>query len=219
MAGTGGPGARCRERVTRTARTHGRNWCAISGRICAGSGPSPFDDADAGLSARWQEHPSFPQTITVPFPPESAASGIGDTGFHPVIWYHREITQEQLAEAGFRPGTRLMLRFGAVDYRCSVWLDGQLLGRHEGGHTPFGFDATDALGGAESHTLVVRAEDDPHDLSQPRGKQDWQLEPHDIWYRRTSGIWQPVWLEAVPDLSIEQLTWRPDAAAESCGCR
>jgi beta-galactosidase/beta-glucuronidase len=171
-----------------------------------------FDDADEGVSARWQTHPSFPEAITVPFPPESAASGIGDTGFHPVVWYHREISRAQLENAGFGAGTRLMLRFGAVDYRCSVWLDGQLLGRHEGGHTPFGFDATDALGPAESHTLVVRAEDDPHDLSQPRGKQDWQREPHDIWYHRTTGIWQPVWLEAVPELSIQHLAWRTDAA-------
>ena len=58
--------------------------------------------------------------------------------------------------------------------------------------------------------LVVRAEDDPHDLTQPRGKQDWEPEPHGIWYHRTTGIWQPVWLEPVADVHIEELRWSPD---------
>jgi hypothetical protein len=87
---------------------------------------------------------------------------------------------------------------GAVDYSARVWVNGKLAATHEGGHTPFFADITDML--RRRQAGVVRAEDDPHDLTKPRGKQDWQLEPHSIWYPRTTGIWQTVWLERVPHL-------------------
>jgi beta-galactosidase/beta-glucuronidase len=106
-----------------------------------------------------------------------------------------------------------VLRFGAVDHGALVWLDGALLGTHEGGQTPFSFDVTAALragGDEDEHVLVVRAHDDPRDLTQPRGKQDWQDSPHEIWYHRTSGIWQPVWCEVLPPLAVENLAWSPD---------
>src|SRR5690606_14994476 len=98
---------------------------------------------------------------------------------------------------------------GAVDYRADVWVSGRHAARHEGGHTPFSADVTDAADGFE---LVVRVEDDPHDLAQPRGKQDWSEHPHAVWYHRTSGIWQPVWLESVPTQHLAHLAWRPDIA-------
>ncbi|HEY4267193.1 MAG TPA: glycoside hydrolase family 2 TIM barrel-domain containing protein [Galbitalea sp.] len=178
------------------------------------SGPWNFahDDDDLGVDAGWPADPRFDRTITVPFPPESRASGIGDRGFHPVVWYHREVTPAELAAA--RQGDdspRILLHFGAVDYRAQVWLDGMFLGGHEGGHTPFSFDITNLVAdGSDSHSLVVRAEDDPLDVAQPRGKQDWHPEPHDIWYDRTTGIWQTVWLEGVPDEHIAQLQWTTD---------
>ena len=167
------------------------------------------DDDAVGLAERWYETGGFDRRIIVPFPPESRASGIHDTGYHPVVWYSREIDSRDLDRAGLgSQGTRVALRFGAVDYRCSVWIDGRLLGEHEGGHTPFSFDLTDALDPArDTHLLVVRAEDDPFDVEQPRGKQDWELDPHSVWYHRTTGIWQPVWLEAVPESSITSLRW------------
>lgn len=176
-----------------------------------------FDDGDAGLAARWQLDPRFDRTIAVPFPPESPASGIHDTARHTIAWYHRELTAADLESAGYT-GIRdkLMLHFGAVDYRCKVWLNGIFLGDHEGGHTPFCFDVTYALDpDLVTQSLVLRAEDDPLDVSKPRGKQDWQSDPHSIWYHRTTGIWQPVWLEAVADLSIESVHWAPDLPA-SC---
>ncbi len=187
------------------------------------SGPWGFDhdDADVGLAEHWNLVHEAAATITVPFPPESAASGIGATGFHPVVWYRRELTTAEFAAAGLgdgpgAQGDRLLIHFGAVDYRASVWLNGSLLGHHEGGHVPFSFDATDSIDPARpTQTLVVRAEDDPHDIGQPRGKQDWQEHPHVIWYHRTTGIWQPVWLEAVPRLSIEHLGWVPDVPGGS----
>ena len=104
----------------------------------------------------------------------------------------------------------MLLHLGAVDYRASVWLDGALLGTHEGGHTPFSFDITEHVAEGDAWTLVVRAEDDPLDVGQPRGKQDWLPDPHVIWYHRTTGIWQPVWLEAVPALAVRTLHWTPD---------
>lgn len=163
-----------------------------------------------GDDEAWRDGFPDAREIVVPFPPESVASGIDEPGYHPVVWYARTITRAELDAAGHGAATpRLVLHFGAVDHRARVWIDGQFIGAHEGGHTPFSFDVTEALGTDPDavHTLVVRAEDDPHDLTQPRGKQDWHEDPHAIWYRRTTGIWQPVWLEAVPAVSIEYLRW------------
>ncbi len=176
-----------------------------------------FDDADDGLAGGWQREPDFSDTIVVPFPPESSASGIHDTGHHTIAWYHREVDADDLAAAGYgEAGARLMVRFGAVDYRCHVWLNGVFLGSHEGGHTPFAVEATHAIDLArETQSLVVRTQDDPLDVAKPRGKQDWLRDPHSIWYHRTSGIWQPVWLECVPALSIEAVHWVSDLPA-SC---
>ncbi|NAZ87369.1 glycoside hydrolase family 2 protein [Kineococcus indalonis] len=182
-----------------------------------------LDDERRGLGARWQhladpgERSVFDRDVVVPYPPESPASGVGETGPHPVVWYRRTL---RLADVdgweAVREGHRVVLRFGAVDHAAQVWLDGALLGGHEGGQTPWHVDLTDVLDPADpgaEHVLVVRAEDDPRDVTQPRGKQDWQDEPHDIWYFRTTGIWQPVWCEVVPPLAVEHLTWTPDVPA------
>jgi hypothetical protein len=80
---------------------------------------------------------------------------------------------------------------------------------HEGGYTPFSVDITDRVRGLERVSLVVRAQDDPADLAKPRGKQDWQRTPHSIWYPRTTGIWQTVWMERVPDTHIQRVCWTP----------
>ena len=175
------------------------------------SGPWEFDhdDADQGRDLGWASGHSFARTIIVPFPPESSASGIGDTGYHRVLWYRRTVTASEIAAAGHVPGRTLLLHFGAVDYRSDVWVNGDHLIRHDGGHTPFAAAVPDA---GEGFELVVRVEDDPHDLGQPRGKQDWAERRHVVWYDRTSGIWQPVWLESVPRTHITHLNWRPDVA-------
>ncbi len=78
---------------------------------------------------------------------------------------------------------------------------------HEGGYTPFSVDLTERVRGHGEVALVVRAFDDPCDLAKPRGKQDWQRDPHSIWYPRTSGIWQTVWTEIVPETRIQSLRW------------
>jgi beta-galactosidase/beta-glucuronidase len=172
------------------------------------------DDDRRGLAARWYDPASaeaFGQTIEVPYPPESPASGVGARGFHPVVWYRRVIPHDVLARDGGNAG-RVLVHFGAVDHSAHVWFDGQLVAEHVGGQTPFTADITDALAsgrdqGPEEHVLVVRAEDDPHALHQPRGKQDWREKPHGIWYERTTGIWQSVWLEIVPRHAVADVAW------------
>ncbi|HXW09497.1 MAG TPA: glycoside hydrolase family 2 TIM barrel-domain containing protein [Steroidobacteraceae bacterium] len=143
------------------------------------------------------------ERIRVPFSPETAASGVDRTEYLPRCWYRTTIT----------PPTSqgpLHIHFGAVDYHATVWLDGELRGRHEGGYTPFTIDATPAARASAGQPIeiVVRVDDDPHDLSKPRGKQDWQPDPHSIWYHRTTGIWQSVWLEPLPPTWIAALRWR-----------
>jgi beta-galactosidase/beta-glucuronidase len=170
-----------------------------------------YDDDDQGLGSGWHENEGpFDRDIVVPFPPESKLSGIHDHGFHPVVWYRRTFPTDVSGS------NRLLLHFGAVDYRAKVWINGSYVGEHEGGHTPFAFDITDQLVAEKSdQVVVVRAEDSPTDPAQPRGKQDWRVEPRGIWYHRTTGIWQPVWTEQVPAVHLTELQWTPDLAAGS----
>lgn len=172
-----------------------------------------FDDADEGLDQGWVHDPdAFSRSIVVPFPPESKASGVGETGLHRVLWYRRTVTAQEIVATGHQQGGRLVLHFGAVDYRADVWVAGVHVARHEGGHTPFSAGVP-YTGGDVS--VVVRAEDDAADLAQPRGKQDWAPEPHVVWYERTSGIWQTVWMESVPRQHVVRLSWRPSVAEAS----
>ena len=150
--------------------------------------------------------------IRVPFAPETPASGIGNTGFYRWCWYRRRFTVPVL-EAGHR----LMLRFGAVDYSATVWVNGVWAGRHEGGYTPFSVEIPRSRDTSDICDVIVRVDDDPHDLSKPRGKQDWQLEPHSIWYPRTTGIWQTVWLEVVPTTALARIAFTPNLARWEIG--
>ena len=149
--------------------------------------------------------------IQVPFPPESPNSGIGDRGFHTACWYQRDF---QLAPTD----GHTLLHFGAIDYQARVWVNRQLVAEHEGGHTPFTADISSALRADGVQTVTVYVEDDPHDLAKPRGKQDWLLEPHSIWYPRTTGIWQSVWLEQVASTYIHSLRWTPIFETYEIGC-
>jgi beta-galactosidase/beta-glucuronidase len=166
-------------------------------------------DADA----IWRTPPDvkWTDTIEVPFAPETRASGLGNTGFFRACWYRRVCSLPSPA-----PGHSWLLHFGAVDYSATVWVNGVCMGSHEGGYTPFSFDIT-AFAGEQPCDIVVRAEDDPQDLAKPRGKQDWQLEPHSIWYPRTSGIWQTVWIEQVPATRIAHVAFTPNLARWEVG--
>ena len=143
--------------------------------------------------------------IVVPFSPETAASGVNNRGFFRTVWYRRVFTRPN-----FDPAHRVFLHFGAVDHCATVWVNGTEVASHRGGYTPFRADITDALTAGDLQELIVKADDDPSDLAKPRGKQDWKLLPHSIWYPRTTGIWQTVWLEVVPATFLDVLRWSSD---------
>ncbi|WP_309120202.1 sugar-binding domain-containing protein [Paenibacillus sp.] len=164
-----------------------------------------FDDARRGETERWyMSEVPFDRQIQVPFCFESKLSGIGDTSIHDVVWYRRTF-----ALAPFFRGKRTLLHFGAVDYRASVWVNGIFVGSHEGGHTPFTLDITHTIQD-EDNVLTVRAEDDHLDTSLPRGKQYWKEKSESIFYTRTTGIWQSVWLEPVSTISLQKVMCTPD---------
>jgi hypothetical protein len=141
--------------------------------------------------------------ILVPFPVESALSGVKQP-LTPEqrLWYRRTFTAPSLK------GKRLLLHFGAVDWRAEVWVNGKAIGKHEGGYDPFTFDITAALRGKGAEEIVVAVWDPSDSGPQPRGKQ--VLNPNSIWYTAVSGIWQTVWLEPVPEKSISELSMIPD---------
>ncbi len=174
-----------------------------------------FDDANVGLSAKWQKgETALDRRIQVPFAFESKLSGIGETGFHDVVWYRKRWKTPAAFE-----GKRVLLHFGAVDYEASVWVNGELVATHIGGHTPFKADVTDALAANGDNVIVVRAEDRGKDLFQPRGKQFWEEKSRAIWYTRTTGIWQTVWAEAVHPIYLEKVKYVPDIDANEIRIR
>ncbi len=169
-----------------------------------GSWEFDFDDANAGLNEDWASSArKFSRNITVPFCFESKSSGIGDTTFHPWVWYRRSLTIPDAWK-----GRHILLHFGAVDYRAMVWVNGRLAGTHEGGNVPFVFDVTPLLK-AGANVVTVRAEDPPTDRSIPRGKQYWEPKSRGIFYTRTSGIWQTVWMEPVSETHLERVRITP----------
>ena len=184
-------------------------WQSLNGRW-----RFAFDDADMGLTAQWQSVSvqtlgatgggPFDREIMVPFAYQAPLSGIGDRSFHDVCWYARSFDAPRVAGA-----EGLLLHFGAVDYRARVWVNGQLVSKHEGGHTPFSADISGVVR-AHDNVLVVRVEDPSEDLTIPRGKQYWKEKSEHIFYTRTTGIWQTVWLEPVPAARIDTLRLTPD---------
>lgn len=147
--------------------------------------------------------------ILVPYPIESALSGVKkQVGPDNALWYRRTFTLPALQE-----GQRLLLNFGAVDWECTVWVNETKLGTHKGGYDPFQFDITAALKpDQEQQVIVVRVWDPTDQGFQPRGKQ--VREPGGIWYTPVTGIWQTVWLEAVPEVYIRSLRIVPDVDNE-----
>lgn len=166
-----------------------------------------YDDHDQGLKDRWYQAHNFDRSITVPFAYQTRLSGIHDTDFHDIIWYERTFTLPQ-AWAGHR----LILHFGAVDYRAQVWVNGACVAIHEGGHVPFAVDITHAITTGDNR-ITLRVEDSTKDLEQPRGKQYWERESASIFYTRTTGIWQTVWLEPVSDVYLDHFKLTPDIDA------
>ncbi|MFO8144055.1 MAG: glycoside hydrolase family 2 TIM barrel-domain containing protein [Dehalococcoidales bacterium] len=146
----------------------------------------------------------FDGEILVPFAVESSLSGVHKrVGADEVIWYKCEFEVPR----GWN-SEKLLLHFGAVDWRTDVWVNGIKIGHHEGGYTPFSFDIAPFLEGKGKQILLVRVWDPTDEGPQPRGKQ--VNEPHSIWYTPVTGIWQTVWLEPVNRKHIEGLKTVPD---------
>ncbi|MDQ0257244.1 beta-galactosidase/beta-glucuronidase [Evansella vedderi] len=165
-----------------------------------------YDDENKGLTDKWFEgnNHTFSKEITVPFSYQSELSGIGETEFHDLVWYKKTFTVPEKWN-----NQRVLLHFGAVDYGAWVYVNGKFVTFHEGGHVPFHAEITNVLQEGENE-IVVRVEDASKDLDQPRGKQYWEEKSEGIFYLRTTGIWQTVWLEAVPVTYLEKVKMTPD---------
>lgn len=152
------------------------------------------------LNGQWDfgmgSKPTYDQKILVPFPVESYLSGVMKlVGKNDQLWYRRTFIRPK--------GDRVLLHFGASDFVTQVDVNGHPVGHHSGGYDPFTFDVTDALTSSGSQELSIRVTDPTDSSTQPRGKQ--VSKPGGIFYTSTSGLWQTVWLEAVPHSSIENL--------------
>jgi len=151
-----------------------------------------LDPGRSGRARGLPERDTLSGSIVVPFCPESVLSGVGITDFLPAVWYRRTLTPPAAWS-----GQRVLLHFGAVDYWAEVWVNGRSAGTHRGGYSPFTLEITDWLRDGEN-VITVCAEDDTRSPLQPRGKQSETYASQGCDYTRTTGIWQTVWLEAVP---------------------
>lgn len=164
-------------------------------------------EMDFGVSGREREvfkKERLEGSITVPFCPESSLSGIGYTDFIPAVWYSRTIEVAEQHLAG-----RVLLHFGAVDYEAILYVNGVEAGSHKGGFASFFFDIRDFLKKGENR-LTLYAMDDVRSPMQARGKQCEKFASYACDYTRTTGIWQTVWLEYLPDSYIEKVKYYPD---------
>jgi hypothetical protein len=149
----------------------------------------------------------FSDQILVPYPLESALSGAKKPLLPSQnLWYKR-----MFARPALEPGNKVLLHFGAVDYEATVWVNGIKVGSHEGGYTAFTFDITSALK-LDSNELVIKVYDPTDQGVGPHGKQ--VLNPQNIYYTASSGIWQTIWMEVVPEVHIEDIQLTPDVDQE-----
>lgn len=173
------------------------------------------DESDDTLPTDWNKN-----GIVVPFPIESALSGVQKPlAPNQTLWYRRTFNAADVLGPDFAPSltnpdaTRLNLNFGAVDYHATIYLNGHKVGDHQGGYAPFVFTLNRHLNPADPQELIVRVTDPTDTSHQPRGKQT--LNPHGIWYTAVTGIWQTVWLEAVPDDFLVEPKYTVDLATGS----
>jgi beta-galactosidase/beta-glucuronidase len=177
-----------------------RTWLNLNGRW-----NFAIEPGFSGKEKDWPKDGSrLEKKIIVPFCPESKLSGIGYTDFMKEVCYHRKFTIPDRWH-----GKRVFLHFGAVDYDCRAWVNGTAVGRHYGGSSSFCFEITDALRNGENDLFVCALDDVRSDV-QPSGKQSRRRESYGVFYTRTTGIWQTVWLEARPQTFIESVRIVPD---------
>lgn len=162
-----------------------------------------FDDKNIGVKEKWfSNEKNLEKKIQVPFAYQTKNSGINEQGFHDIVWYKKCVELSDLWK-----NKRIILHFGAVDYRCEVYINEKFVGKHEGGHTSFSIDITEALNW-KKEIITLRVEDPSEDETIPRGKQYWLEKSESIWYTRTTGIWQTVWIEAIDEIAINSVKYK-----------
>ena len=175
-------------------------WLNLNGRW-----QFEIDTGNSGLKRGLKDR-ELTGEITVPFCPESKLSGVQEVDYLNAVWYRREV--EIPADWA---GQRVFLHFGAADFDTTCWVNDQEIGRHRGGWVSFSFDISTAVKVGESATIVVRCRDKTRG-NQPRGKQSPEYGSYGCHYTRTTGIWQTVWMEAVPQTFMKRPHIVPDLA-------
>ena len=175
-----------------------------------------IDHSLTGKERGLQNADHLKNEITVPFCPESDLSGIGFKDFMHCVWYRKEVILSDEWQAAVAAGERVILHFGAVDYKATVYINGKEAVVHKGGYSSFCVDITSYLEGAKV-VITVCAEDDLRSHKQPSGKQSDKFGSYGCYYTRTTGIWQTVWMERVPYNYITNYRVYPDA--ENCSVR
>ncbi len=172
-----------------------------------------FDFGKSGMDRKLyldneEAEKSYNMTINVPFCPESKLSGIEYKDFMNAVWYRRSITLSNEQLKG-----RTLIHFGAVDYECHVYINGNEVGKHIGGYSSFAFDITKYVHEGDN-SIAVCAIDDLRCGRQPVGKQSGSFYSAGCLYTRTTGIWQTVWLEFVPENYVKEVKFYPDINAK-----
>ena len=164
-----------------------------------------FDFGRSGLAQGFASAEGFDGRITVPFCPESGLSGVVYKDFIPCMWYQRKVD----VPAAWA-GKKVLIHFGAVDFNCALYVNGQLAGRHWGGTVSFEIDITRYAPAGQTANLVLLVEDDVRSGVQPGGKQSARFASWGCRYTRTTGIWQTVWMEAVDPCGLQRVYVKPD---------
>lgn len=196
------------------------NWVNLNG-----TWSYEFDFSKSGLERDLQSSKGFGGNITVPFCPESSLSGVGYKDFIEAMWYHRT-----LSIPSDWAGKHIMLNFGGVDYKATIYINGKEVAVHYGGSSSFSIDIADYVTVGADNDLVVHVEDNLRSRTQTGGKQSLRLNSWAALYTRVTGIWQTVWLEAVekgglkscritPDLDNSQFIFEPMFYDLDCSTR
>ncbi len=163
-----------------------------------------IDHGNSGKDRGLMQADRLEGRIIVPFCPESRLSGVHHKDFMTSVWYRRTVEIPDHWGGGC-----VLLHFGAVDYEAEIWVNGRSAGTHRGGYTSFSFDITSLLR-VGANVITVHARDDTRSRRQPKGKQSIRYHSFECEYTRTTGIWQTVWLERVPQRYISDFRVIPD---------
>lgn len=185
-----------------------KNWLCLNGEW-----NFETDNEKSGMTRQLYKTPDLKGKITVPFCPESRLSGVENTDFMPCVWYGRRLSIPENWT-----GKRILLHFGAVDYSATVFINGEEVTGHQGGYTPFYADITEKLN-RKNDFVTLCVYDDVRSHKQPGGKQSISRNSNGCFYTRTTGIWQSVWMEAVNECWIRDISFTPDIDSGSVSVR